>query len=243
MRYSDAELLDDVREVGDDLGRAPTLQEYRDHGSHSATTLYDRFGSWRATLAEAGFEPREPTTSVSKEELLADLTRVAEELGHAPTASEMNDEGEYWVSTYRRAFGTWTASLEAAGLESAASGSRGRPATDDELLAELERVADEHGAPPSFQAMEDYGQYGTRTYVRRFGSWNEAVEAAGFEPAEQDSKLSEETLIADLHRLADELGEQPVSTDVVEYGEHSLATYQRHFGSWSTAVDVAFDED
>jgi len=46
------------------------------------------------------------------------------------------------------------------------------------LLAELHRVADELGEPPTFQEMSGVGSYASRTYAHRFGSWSAALEAA-----------------------------------------------------------------
>lgn len=39
--------------------------------------------------------------------------------------------------------------------------------------------------------MENYGAHATRTYQRRFGSWSEAVEAAGFEPRHKGENYAE----------------------------------------------------
>jgi hypothetical protein len=89
--------------------------------------------------------------------------------------------------------------------------------------------------------MEEEGEYGARTYIRHFGSWNEAVKAAGFEPNRNPQEVTKADLLAELHRLADDLGERPTSTDIVEQGTYALATYQRHFGSWSAAVEAAFE--
>ena len=54
------------------------------------------------------------------------------------------------------------------------------PAAD--LIAELQRLADELGHPPGVAELNELGNYAHMTYVRRFGTWNAAVEAAGFEP-------------------------------------------------------------
>jgi hypothetical protein len=48
------------------------------------------------------------------------------------------------------------------------------------LIAELERLGDELDKPPTSDEMVEYGAYSSRTYKDRFGSWNEALKAAGF---------------------------------------------------------------
>jgi hypothetical protein len=53
-RYSDEDLLDDIRRLAAEIGHPPTLQEYRERGEYGATTLFERFGSYRDALQEAG---------------------------------------------------------------------------------------------------------------------------------------------------------------------------------------------
>lgn len=181
MPYSRADLLEDIRTVAAEVGGTPTLNDYREHGTASVMTIYNRFGSWQDALAAAGYEPREPDSEVTDEELLDELERLADELGKRPTAAEMNDHGAHWASTYRRAFGSWNAACEAVGLETGSPVAQ-ETLSEAELLEELTRVAEVCGAPPSVSDMRDEGKYGPRTYIRRFGSWNAAVKAAGFEP-------------------------------------------------------------
>lgn len=240
MTYSDEELLDDIRAVAGVVERAPSIQDYRDHGEYAATTITRRFESWQDAVARAGFEPHPAESKIPDEELVTELRQLAEEHGERPTVDLMNSEGQYWVSTYRRRFGSWTKALTEAGFEPRADRTADRISEAD-LLAELERMANVRDAAPTFKEMESDGAYSPRTYVDRFGSWNKALEAAGFEPR-RAGKVSEEELLADLHRLRDTLGTQPVADDVREQGKYSLATYQRRFGSWSGAKVAAFDE-
>ncbi|MFW5917265.1 MAG: homing endonuclease associated repeat-containing protein [Halorubrum sp.] len=240
MAYSDEELLADIRAVAAIVERTPSIKQYRDHGEYAATTITRRFESWQDAVARAGFEPHAADTEIPADELRAELRRLADEHDQRPTVELMNDEGRYWVSTYRRQFGSWTNALTEAGFEPADARTAER-ISDEDLLAELERMATDRGATPTFQEMERDGAYSPRTYVNRFGSWNEALEAADLEPR-GTGRVSEADLLADLRRLRDELGTQPIADDVRERGAYSLATYQRRFGSWSGAKDAAFDE-
>lgn len=175
MRYSDADLQEELHRLADELGHPPTLQDVRDDGEYAAMTYYNRFGSWRESLAAAGYEPREPDSRVPTVDLLTELERVADEHGAPPSASDMDDYGEYWASTYRRRFGSWNRAVKAAGFDPTAASTEIPKA---ELLDEIRRLADELGKRPTFREMTDQGNYGTETYIRRFGSWSEAVDAA-----------------------------------------------------------------
>lgn len=181
MTYSEGELLADIRAVADAVDRTPSLADYREHGSYAASTITRRFESWQAAVRAAGFEPHAATTAVPTDDLLAELDRLGAAHDQPPTVELMNSEGKYWASTYKNQFGSWSAALEAAGFDPADGRTRVE-IPDADLIAELQRVADECGVPPSFQAMSEVGTYSPRTYVDRFGSWNKAVKAAGFEP-------------------------------------------------------------
>lgn len=238
-RYNDEQLLEDIRRLAGELGHPPTLQEYREQGEYGATTLYERFGSYRDALRKAGFEAREPQTEVSEEELLEELHRLTEELGERPTADQMDQQGEYWVSTYQSHFESWAQAVEEAGYETPHPSRR---VSKEALLEDLERVAEEIGGRPTLRDVEEHGEYGPMTYIRRFGSWNEALEAAGFEARTYHANVSQEEMIEELHRLADVLDKRPSMREMNEHGKYSPNTYHENFGAWSTALEIAFEE-
>ena len=241
MAYSDEELLEDIRAVADVVKRSPSLQDYRDHGAYAATTITRRFNSWQGAVARAGFEPHDADAEIPEAELVEELQRLGDELGKSPTVEAMNTDGKYWASTYKRRFGSWSAALTEAGFEPADARMEDQISHED-LLTAIERLAVEVDGPPTFQDMDDRGAYAARTYVNRFGSWNAAVEAAGFEPR-SSGRVDDAELLADLRRLRETLGRKPTSTDVREHGQYGLATYQRRFGSWSAALDAALEDE
>lgn len=235
--YSDEELLGVIDGLAEKYGRPPTLREVREETAYSGRVFFSRFGSWRAALEAAGYESRPPQEALSKRELVEELQRLGDELGHQPTITEMNDQGAYWGSTYKNHFESWAAAIEAAGFDPEAVGPRiGR----DELRAELQRVGDALGKRPTFREMEADGAYDPTTYIREYGAWTAALEAAGFEPP---AAVTADALLAELQRLADDLGNRPSQRDMNEHGTHSHTTYVRQFGSWSAALEAAFDDD
>jgi hypothetical protein len=234
--YSDEELLAAIEELASTYGRPPTLQEIRQETPYSGRVYFSHFGSWQAALETAGFEPRPPQTAASNAELIAELQRLGEQLGRAPTITEMNEDGEFWGSTYKNHFDSWAAAIEAAGYD---PDDVGQQISNEKLRTELQRLGEELGEAPTFRAMEADGEYDPTTYIRRFGSWNDALELAGFEPR---TDLTEDDLLADLRELADELGKQPSQREMNDHGEHSHTTYVRAFGSWTKALEAAFDD-
>lgn len=238
MPYSDEELLEDICAVANVVERSPSLQDYRDHGEASVTTIYRRFDSWQDAVARAGFEPHEPVTRIPTADLIDALEELADELGASPSSVQMNKHGRYGQRVYRDRFGSWDEALEAAGLEPLEDDSL-QPVSSSELRAELQRLAEEIGDTPTSRQMDEQGAYSSEAYRRHFGSWNSALEAIGHEPHHEFTPVSTDELLTDLDRLSEELNRRPTATDAIEHGVHGLATYQRRFGSWREAVEAA----
>ena len=97
----------------------------------------------------------------------------------------------------------------------------------DDLVEEIQSVAertDEDGAP-SFRAFKQHGNIPASTVTDRFGSWNAAVEQAGFEPNTATDKIPRSDLIDELRRLRDVVGEIPTGEQMDEQGEYAYITY------------------
>lgn len=110
-----------------------------------------------------------------------------------------------------------------------------RPRAQD-VVQDIQRVAD--GETPPIQATyRKQGDYGVTTAQRRFGSWNEAIAAAGFEPCRGSNPISEADLLDALADLADELDETPTQNQVGERCAYSVGAYYNHFGSLNAAKE------
>lgn len=173
---------------------------------------------------------------IPTEDLLDELRRLADEIGRTPIQQDMNERGEYSPETYRIRFGTWTKALEMIGHTPT---NVGRHITSEQLLKEIRRVGEELNKVPSRRDLDQRGRYSASTYERRYGSWSEAVEQAGYEPRASDGKIPTEELIEELQRLDAELGKTPRQQDMDEYGEYSSDTYANRFGSWNAAIEAA----
>ena len=176
----------------------------------------------------------------SDEELLDDICAVAEVVERSPSLRDYRDHGEIAATTVIRHFDSWQDAVARAGFEPHEAQAE---IPEAELLAELQRLADDHGGRPTVDTMNDHGKYWTSTYKRRFGSWSAALAEAGFDPADarREPRISEEELLAELHRLADELGERPTFQEMSDAGAYASRTYVDRFGSWSAALEKAFE--
>ena len=89
-RYTDEQILEQLKDSASRLGRSPTMREF---AADAATTVHpqtviEHFGSWNAAKRRAGLVPRRFAT---REELLGQLRALGEELGRTPTARDIDE--------------------------------------------------------------------------------------------------------------------------------------------------------
>jgi hypothetical protein len=143
-RYTDEQILAELRAAADRLGRSPTMREFAaDRGTRvHPQTVIDHFGSWNAAKRLAGLVPRRFAT---KEELLAQLRALGDELGRTPTGRDLDQRRGRMPSKslYWHSFGSLTNALRAAGFDV--------PRSDERLeraLQQGERLARRLGRLP-----------------------------------------------------------------------------------------------
>ena len=117
-RYSDDQILTELRECAERLGRSPTMREF---AADPATTLHpqtviEHFGSWNNAKRAAGLVPRRFAT---REELLGLLRGLGEELGRPPTARDIDERKGRMPSKslYWHTFGSLSNALREAGFD------------------------------------------------------------------------------------------------------------------------------
>jgi hypothetical protein len=117
-RYTDEQLLAELRASAERLGRSPTMKEFAaDPDAHvHPQTVVEHFGTWNAAKRAAGLLPRR---FVTREELLGQLRRLGEELGRVPTAQDLKDRRPTLpsVSLYWHTFGSLATALREAGFD------------------------------------------------------------------------------------------------------------------------------
>jgi hypothetical protein len=117
-RYTDEQILEELRESAERLGRSPTMKEFA--GDPEAQvhpqTVIEHFGTWNAAKRAAGLMPRRFAT---REELVAQLQRLGAELGRIPTAQDIRERRGTMpsASLYWHTFGSLTTALREAGFD------------------------------------------------------------------------------------------------------------------------------
>lgn len=108
----------------------------------------------------------------------------------------------------------------------------------EDLIADIQRVANEVGQDKITSAIyAEKGKYGVNTMLRRFGSWNKALKAAGL-ALNNRLNIPNEELFENLANIWQILGRQPVGKDIskTSISSFSLGTYEKRFGSWNNAL-------
>lgn len=117
-RYTDEEILEELRSAAARLGRSPTMREFAkdpDARVHPQTVI-EHFGTWNAAKRTAGLFPRRFLT---REELLQQLRDLGDELGRVPSARDLASRRRSMpsASLYAHTFGSLGNALREAGFE------------------------------------------------------------------------------------------------------------------------------
>jgi hypothetical protein len=117
-RYSNEQILDELRSSAARLKRSPTMREFDadpDTTVHPQTVI-EHFGSWNEAKRAAGLVPRRFAT---RDELVGLLRDLGEELGRVPTAKDIDARRGSMPSKslYWHTFGSLSSALREAGFD------------------------------------------------------------------------------------------------------------------------------
>jgi HNH endonuclease len=176
-RYTDEEILEELRACSERLGRSPTMREFADDPETRVhpQTVIEHFGSWNKAKRLAGLVPRRFAT---REELLGLLQELGGRLGRVPTAKDV-DANRGWMpskSLYWHTFGSLTNALREAGFDVPVGEERLERAIEQgaQLARRLQRLpkfadwAAARGADPAF--LTEWQVY--RMFDARRGAWS-----------------------------------------------------------------------
>jgi hypothetical protein len=117
-RYSDEQILAELRACAERLGRSPTMREFAADPQTTVhpQTVIEHFGAWNVAKRAAGLVPRRFAT---RDELLGLLRELGEELGRPPTARDIDEHKGHLPSKslYWHTFGSLTNALREAGFD------------------------------------------------------------------------------------------------------------------------------
>lgn len=214
-KYSDGELLNGVAALAEEIGRPPTKKQAGEELPYATGTWTRRFNDWKTVLRKVeerggfnslptktpdGYEcptcrrrvgaPEELAGHVNyhgetpnNDKLIGILQEVADELGHTPTIPEFKELSEYTANLLTNRFGSYNQAVDEAGLET----NRVTSYNVEFAIEELHRVADKLDDTPTYVDMLKLAECSPSPLTTHFGTWNQALEAVGYEPNETPS--------------------------------------------------------
>jgi metal-dependent HD superfamily phosphatase/phosphodiesterase len=175
------------------------------------------------------FELEEYHRNISRDELIADLKRVALKLKKtAVTKADYNKHGKFHSSTICSKLGSWFEALKEAGLEK----TRNLNIKEENLIADLIRVASLLKKDKLTEIeYNEHGNFDSSTFHKRFGSWFKALGKAGLKKT-RNLGITEEEYFKNLEEVWTKLGRQPHYKDMQKpLSKYAANAYSYRFGT------------
>lgn len=170
--------------------------------------------------------------------LLEDIRATALRLNKTSLTKEDYDKhGRFCSATMQNRFGSWNKALERSGLVV----QKRNNIPLEELLLDLKRVAEVLGTGSvSKESYNSLGNFSVPPVVRAFGSWANAMVAAGLNVSSQAKpKAKEDELFSNMAAVWEKVGRQPKRSDFrPPTSRFSSDVYVRRFGSWRKALET-----
>lgn len=138
------------------------------------------FGSWRAALLAAGVPGLAPLASAWSKSAVVRRILELEASGSLVTKKYVCTTQKDLCRAGVRLFGSWTATLRAAGVDIEAISHR-RVWTKDRVIRAI-RALGRRGVPLNCKSVEAVERGLWHAGYKRFGSWSDALRAAGYDP-------------------------------------------------------------
>lgn len=160
----------------------------------NASTYKTRFGSWNKAKELAGISTSNKFSQKSEEELLDSLKAFYTKNGRAPTQKECRASNNlFGPNTYKDRFGTWDNALLRAEIPKNCL--RSTQVSEEHLIESLLRFHKENSRAPTHDDCNNLSEFtylkSHMVYARRFGSFTNALLAAGLEPNDTTRSILE----------------------------------------------------
>ena len=232
-----------------DLGsKRLTREDFQKHSGVSRTEYIKHFDSWTDACLAAGLQPALPIRHFapkphSREDCLKELRRVADLLGRTDLSSNtFRKHAHFGDGVMIRTFGSWENALNEAGLElTTQSKKASAPPTRGECISEMKRVANLLGQAYLTTKMYDKNvNISSRRVVTVFGSWHEALAAAGLSVSPKYIReIPLESLAENFLRVMKDLRRIPTLPQLARRTEPSGGTYSSKFGGYDRFKEKA----
>jgi len=255
------DLVISLVKLAQELGHLPNPDEINERGKYRYQRYQEEFGNLYNACQEAGILPDDVTIQDFHGEEALEPVEEADDINSDPKTKSTSQS----TSDPAVAQGIDEAAVELKESEeideadtpeakldetSAFNSDVDRPSFHgsadidaSEMISEIQLFADIIDEPPTKELVVGYGKYPADEYRTAFGSWDAALEAAGFDPEEMpdwSARSNTNVEILDGIRLvAEKLGHAPTTTETEKHVDFSPGLATLRFGSWSDALETA----
>lgn len=107
----------------------------------------------------------------------------------------------------------------------------------EEIIAELKKVAALLGRDTASRSeFKRHGRVSSALVEQRFGTWNNAVKAAGLAPMDRFKRIADSELEEEFHRVYNKLGKVPTRNEFFMESKFSPYVYEKRFQNWRNVV-------
>lgn len=184
MRWNNHTILVEIRRLHQ-AGEALNFCAAEENHFHLVRAALWHFGSWKCAVEAAGFAydsvaKYKPWTREKLLEAIREHHRAGRDLSWRAVSTTVDPSLAAAALRPREGFSSWPEALQAAGLDSSQI-ARYRRWTSDQIVAEIDALA-RGGHELSSRLVKQSNQSLFCAAVRHFGSWNQALVAAGLDP-------------------------------------------------------------
>jgi hypothetical protein len=205
-----------------ELGHVLSADEINEHGEYRHQRYREEFGDLFNAYQAAGILPDDVTRTDFYGEKPAEPSQSDESEDEPTSKPETPSEAEQDPKYEDEA------EAEENTSEDPATSDQTEPSRQ-ELLDEIKGLDASLDRIPYESDIDQDGRFTAYTYRNRFGSWDEALEAAGID--------KEAVLLEDMQQVADTVDGDLTQPAMNEHGKYSASMAARFFGSWSDAKE------
>lgn len=171
-------LEEEFSSVAED-GEVPKFEDFREKTGFSITPIHNQYESYGDFVRSCGYDYYQWTDG----EILKGIQDVSDKYceGDRPTTSDIRNYADFSPETVQYRFGSMNKAFEKVGFDDI----HYMNVPKERLLKEINIVFDKLGKRPTSREMTEYGIFSIKLFQDKFGSWNNAIAEAGYEPIPQ----------------------------------------------------------
>lgn len=243
--YTKSECIKAIKRVSNRLNKSPSLKEYTKYKNKSEPDIHEikyMFDRWSKAKKKSGLNY--VRRDYTKSECIKAIQKVSKKIDNEslsrPQYSENKSDSAPSTRIMRKKFGTWNNAKKEAGFHIKRS-----EYAKEECVNALNIVSNRINKSPTQNEYKKHKPSWAPSYSTigvKFGTWDDAKEAAGLDTIGRNSYTKEEC-IDSLIRVSNETEEPVLSPDIYNNnkieGEPSSKEIRYWFGTWVNAKNKA----